>query len=223
MKKLSGLILLAFLINTCFISIANGEIVTTVNAENGSLSGYVTDEEMSSISDALITITCGENSFECYSDETGYYIRDDLPLAFCIWNITASKEGYETAYYEMSIGTNSTYNFTLISIDAVELEVEVLAGLSFPTPLIRVENVGDGIAHNVELTNVAITGNVVYNNREFTIASTLEPDNSHIIGLNSWMIGFGSFTIIITVSCDEGTFSSDATNGLIIGPFIFIP
>jgi hypothetical protein len=99
----------------------------------------------------------------------------------------------------------------------------LLSGGQFPSPSFKVKNIGDVTVHNIVLTDTIVVGNVLYNNREKNIADSLPPDESSIKPLNSWLIGFGVFNITITVTCDEGVFSSDVTHGFIIGPFSFIP
>jgi len=142
---------------------------------------------------------------------------------FCMWNISASKQGYETSYHEMPIGENSTHNFTLNLIPYYALDVSILAGASFPSPLIRIKNTGNRDLHEVWITNTSISGNVLYNNRNVLIANILDPEDSTINQLNTWMIGLGTFTIQVTVTCNEGSFQSDLVNGLLIGPIVFIP
>ena len=63
----------------------------------------------------------------------------------------------------------------------------------------------------------------MYNNRESIIDDILESGSYKIADVNSWFFGFGLFDITIYVSCDEGMFTSDTTNGLIIGSLILIP
>lgn len=83
----------------------------------GSLSGFITDNEANPIDSARIFITCGDFTFECFSNDTGYYRQDNIPLLYCIWNISAFKPGYEIAYVNMPIGENSTYDFVLNQTD----------------------------------------------------------------------------------------------------------
>lgn len=221
MKKIITLVQILLLLIIISTSIGQSSPLTTNNA--GSLSGFITDENMNPLSEVEVTISCGENTFVCFSDESGYYERDDLPIVFCVWNISASKEGYETDYHEMSIGENSTHNFTLNSIPYFSLDVSILPGASFPSPLIRIKNTGNRDLHNIWITNTSISGNVLYNNRNILIANILEPEDITINQLNTWMVGFGTFSIQVKVTCDEGTFESDPANGLIIGPIVFIP
>ena len=103
------------------------------------------------------------------------------------------------------------------------LNIEILTGPQFPGPSFRVKNIGDETAYNVELTDITVDGDILYNNREMKIADELEPSDSDISSANSWFVGFGVFSIVLTVTCDEGVFYSDETNGFIIGPFMFIP
>ena len=102
------------------------------------------------------------------------------------------------------------------------LNVVILRGFQFYGPSFKVKNIGDEPVHNVELTDIAVEGDVIYNNRSEKIADELEPGFWTINEVNSYFIGYGVFSIIITVTCDEGVFYSDKTNGIIIGPLMFI-
>ena len=104
-----------------------------------------------------------------------------------------------------------------------ELEVEILTGPHFPSPSVRVVNIGDVTVHNLKLTDTVVEGNILYNNRDVTMKDSLEPDERDITSVNSWFFGFGIFSITVTVTCDEGVFSSDVTNGFIIGSLVLIP
>ena len=81
--------------------------------ETGTLSGFVKDASMNPIEGAVIRALCGENYFENVSDSSGYYYIDNIPLIFCLWNVSASKTGYKTIWVEMSIGENTKYDFVL--------------------------------------------------------------------------------------------------------------
>ena len=104
-----------------------------------------------------------------------------------------------------------------------EIDIEMLRGPHFPSPQYKITNTGDEPAHNVKITDVDVNGKILYNNRETRVADVLEPDYYHIADVNSWFFGFGVFNITISVSCDEGMFVSDTTNGFIIGSLILIP
>jgi len=111
------------------------------------------------------------------------------------------------------------------------LKVDIGYGYPYPGIEFIVRNIGDATAHNVTFTDVNISGDVVYNNRGLisdwnypsdNITLDIEPGNRGYGTVDSWVVGFGVFSVIITVTCDEGTFYSDKTYGLIFGPFIFI-
>ena len=98
--------------------------------------------------------------------------------------------------------------------------------------LFFVKNIGDATAHNVTFTDVNISGDVVYNNRghisiynptpPYNKTNDIEPGERGYGTVDSLVVGLGVFSAIITVTCDEGTFYSDKTYGLIFGPFILI-
>jgi len=116
-------ILILFLLSS-LISITSGysiyetnKVYTTYIGENGTLSGYVTDPAMNPVEGAIIRASCGENYFENTSDSSGYYYIDNIPIVFCLWNVSSSKTGYKTIWEEMSIGENTKYDFVLTPLD----------------------------------------------------------------------------------------------------------
>jgi hypothetical protein len=223
MKKIIVLMCGLFFLNALITPQTIGHEYSLNSDEDGRLSGHISDIDEKPLANAMINISCGNNFFICYSNENGYYLQENIPIVFCVWNITAQKEGYQPAYCEMPIGVNSFCNFTLLQSTVISLEVTILSGLSFPSPLILIRNDGNVPVHSIEITDVFIEGNVIYNNRNSAVASSIEPDDQIITTANSWFIGLGPFIIKVTVECDEGIFSSNEINGLIVGPFIFIP
>jgi hypothetical protein len=123
----------------------------------------------------------------------------------------------------MFLLTSLTFSVATHNESGPVLDVEVLSGPHFPGPSFKVKNIGDETARNVELTDITVDGNILYNNRDMKIADEIEPGDWTIDGANSWFVGYGFFSMIVTVTCDEGVFSSDETNGFIIGPLMFIP
>ena len=75
-----------------------------------------------------------------------------------------------------------------------ELEVEILTGPHFPSPAFRVVNFGDETAHNLRLTDTAVVGNILYNNRYINIADSLVPDEMDIDSVQR-------FWMSMTVTC----------------------
>jgi hypothetical protein len=122
----------------------------------------------------------------------------------------------------MLLLTSLTFSVATHNESGPALEVRILTGFQFPNPSFRVDNIGDETAHNVELTDITVDGDILYNNRDMKIADEIESGHWTIDAANSWFIGYGVFSMVVTVTCDEGVFSSDETNGFIIGPFIFI-
>ena len=112
------------------------------------------------------------------------------------------------------------------------LKVDIQHGLPYLQLFFFVRNIGDATAHNVTFTDVNISGDVVYNNRgyisiynstnPYNKTNDIEPGNRGYGTVDSLVVGLGVFTVIITVTCDEGTFYSDKTYGLIFGPFMII-
>ncbi len=105
-----------------------------------------------------------------------------------------------------------------------ELETHILTGFGTWIITIDVENIGDTTAHNVTLTQVVTSGNLILNFQESTLWSVdLAPGEWTFLDPNSMIIGFGKFTISMTVECDEGVSSTSSVTGLIFGPLFFIP
>lgn len=118
-----------------FLFITGGFVPSTISdvssgdlENNGSLSGYITDNETNSIESAKVTIRCGEITFECYSNDTGYYYKGDIPIVDCYWNISAYRFGYHISYDEIPIDENTTQNFTLTP------RIGIFVGIDFPYP-----------------------------------------------------------------------------------------
>ena len=112
-KSLVTLVLVLFLT----VSIIPVVVSDTLTSDRGSLSGYVTDPHSNPVEGAVVRALCGDNYFENTSDSSGYYYIDNIPIIFCIWNVSASKKGYKTSWVEMSIGENTTCDFVLTSSD----------------------------------------------------------------------------------------------------------
>jgi len=94
MKLLNSAIILLFMGMAVTPGITASEPTsnqTIYSGENGTLSGYVKDTSMNPIEGAVIRASCGENYFENVSDSSGYYYIDNIPIVFCLWNVSASK------------------------------------------------------------------------------------------------------------------------------------
>ena len=105
-----------------------------------------------------------------------------------------------------------------------ELETYILTGLDIWVIKIHVKNIGDTTAHNVTLSQVTISGTVIINFQQSTLWSVdLAPGEWTFLDPNSMIIGFGKFTITMTVECEEGASSTSSVTGLIFGPLFFIP
>jgi hypothetical protein len=111
---------------------------------DGSLSGNITDKEMNPISGVKVTIKCGDYFYECYSNDAGYYHQDNIPIVDCYWNVTASKLGYNDANIQIPIDINSKHNFTLISLNIVEIE-EIKIQNKINIKYYRDKNIGQGV------------------------------------------------------------------------------
>ena len=84
------------------------------------------------------------------------------------------------------------------------------------------KNIGDATAHNVTLSSTSFEGNVLYNNRTNIFANELEPGQSRWASTGIFL-GFGTFTVTMTITCDEGVSDTTSANGVAFGPFCYIP
>ena len=122
MRKKYLIILIAIFTSILIFPSIISERITITNEDTASISGYIKDIVMNPIEGVKVSLSCGEEYYECYSDKNGYYHKEGLPLLFCIWNITVFKQNYKAAYVEMPITENLKYNFTLIPLNIVETE-----------------------------------------------------------------------------------------------------
>jgi len=90
-------------------------VLTHLNEYNGSLSGYVNDTFMNPIEGARVRVYFHETYEENYTDSSGYYNVNNIPICYCLKNCTASKSGYTTEWILLSIVENTTYDFVLKS------------------------------------------------------------------------------------------------------------
>jgi hypothetical protein len=86
----------------------------------------------------------------------------------------------------------------------------------------NVRNIGNATVHNVTYLGIHIAGNVIYNSRADLMIDELEPGNA-VFGWSDRFIGFGIFTANITITCDEGYIATASVNGIVFGPFYYIP
>ena len=94
---------------------------------DGDLSGYVKDTNMEPIEGALVRVHFHETYEEDYTDSSGYYHVTNIPICYCLKNVTASKEDYITEWVLLAIGEDTTYDFVLERDDSnlVEITTEV--------------------------------------------------------------------------------------------------
>jgi len=109
------------------------------------------------------------------------------------------------------------------SENTADIDVYIISGPHLISPTIKITNTGDVAVHNILITNVSIQGNILFNNRESLIVDMLNPGEKAIGQPNSLFLGYGLFSMTITIECEEGVYTTDETNGFIIGWFFLIP
>ncbi|MHA2430396.1 MAG: carboxypeptidase regulatory-like domain-containing protein [Promethearchaeota archaeon] len=88
-------------------------VLTHSTGYNGSLSGYVNNNSMNPIEGARVRVYFHETYEEDYTDSSGYYNVNNIPICFCLKNCTVSKKGYKTEWILLAIDGNTTYDFVL--------------------------------------------------------------------------------------------------------------
>lgn len=90
------------------------DFVLTFSKEyNGSLSGYVKDNSMNPIEGAMVQVYFHDTYKENYTNSSGYYNVNNIPICWCLKNCTATKKGYKTEWILLAIDENTTYDFVL--------------------------------------------------------------------------------------------------------------
>ncbi len=82
---------------------------------NGTLSGFVMDTALNPIGDARVRVSFHGTYEEDVTDSSGFYSITNIPLCYCLKNVTVSKLGYLSEWVLLSIGENTTYDFVLTS------------------------------------------------------------------------------------------------------------
>ena len=105
---------------------------------DGSVLGYVTDTSGNPIKGALVRVIFHEHFEEDYSDSNGYYHVYNIPICYCLKNVTCSKEGYKTEQVFLGIAENTTHDFILTGINNPPLPpvmwTEDFSTFFIPTP-----------------------------------------------------------------------------------------
>ena len=102
------------------------------------------------------------------------------------------------------------------------LEVRIMSGVEILSIAFTVENIGDTTVHDVKLIDMAVEGNVLYNSRIWLVSSELEPSQKAHYATDM-ILGFGKFTVTLTVTSEEGDSISTSANGFIFGLIYIIP
>jgi len=123
----------------------------------------------------------------------------------------------------MAVSVSALFFLPIVSVGSEEsiIDVELQTGIFGPT--VKIENLGNEMITNVRITDVNIEGNVLYNNRETFVTGGLSPGGKFISQPDSMFIGFGVFTISVTVECDQSNYTTDEMNGFILGWLVYIP
>ena len=95
------------------------------SAMYGTITGIVTDAETDeSISNAVMTLKYHDMVRVDRTDTEGWYEFDNVPICFCLKNISAFKDGYEPQYQLVGVYEVTYVNFTLIPINSNSTDPE---------------------------------------------------------------------------------------------------
>jgi hypothetical protein len=102
-----------------------GMTSTDNTAIYGTITGIVTDTETDEpISNAVMTLTYHDMVRVDRTDTEGWYEFDNVPICFCLKNISAFKDGYEPRYQLVGVYELTYVNFTLIPINSTSPDPE---------------------------------------------------------------------------------------------------
>jgi len=80
------------------------------------LSGYVFDWLDDPIEGALVRLDCGF-VMTAYTDDSGFYMIENIPILECTWNVTASRSGMQDSWVKITIEGNTTQYLQLKADD----------------------------------------------------------------------------------------------------------
>jgi len=151
-----GIVLLFLLCNISFTTLSD--------EDNGSLSGYITDINMNPIDSVKVTITCGDITFKCQSNETGYYYQGNIPIVDCYWNVSVFKLGYKVKQAVIAIDENTTYNFVLSNSDTIYVDDDNVNGPWYGTQESPFKYIKDGIDNAFDGDTVFVYSGTYFEN-----------------------------------------------------------
>jgi len=86
--------------------------------EGGTLTGTVTDAKTGKpIEGATVSLDCHGTVHTVLTDANGTYTFTDVPLCFCLKNLSASKDGYVGAEMQVAVGQETVQDIALEPID----------------------------------------------------------------------------------------------------------
>lgn len=135
-----------------------------------------------------------------------------IGILFCMMLIGISMPVIKSTVVNNSVHNNS----------GPILEIMIFSRFSLLELVFIVDNIGNAMAHNITYSGIDIVGNVLYNSKAHFLTEEIEPETG-VYGWSDRFIGFGKFTATITVTCDEGYIATASTNGIVFGPFYYIP
>ena len=98
------------------ITVHSDENRNIVDRSSGTICGVVTDSGTNMpIQEAKLILEYHETIEITYTDSTGHYKFTDVPMCFCLKNVTASKKGYESQSKMVAVYKVTCVNFELKS------------------------------------------------------------------------------------------------------------
>jgi hypothetical protein len=174
-------------------------LTSSMDEQEASLSGYVTDISMNPLNGALVRVYFHETYAENYSDAVGFYHVEHIPLCYCVKNAACSKPGYLTDWVLLSISENTTYNFTLIPLN---LTCYPLFNGTMGTNgwYISCVNVSFVIGAEIDAVFYKLDGGVYY---QYTGQFQISANGRHTLSWYSVYQGNPSTELLTTLSIDR--------------------
>jgi len=202
--------------------IESNESTCTNFLDDGTLSGYVYDNNMEPIKEALVRVYFHETYKEDYTDSFGYYHVTNIPICYCLKNATASKAGYTTEWVLLSIDENTTYDFVLTPLDGNTLYVGGDGPGNYTTIQEAIDNASNGDMVYVYddsspyYENVVVDKsiNLIGENRETTIIDGDFMYDSVVWILSDW-VNISGFTIQNSGRSNDNGISIDSNHCVI--------
>jgi parallel beta-helix repeat protein len=195
-----------------------------VPPNKGTISGYVRDSLSNPIAGAKVKVSYHGTFQQDYTDSKGYYFVSNIPICYCLKNVTVTKSGYSSVSIQTGIGEGTVHNFTLQRIKNVQNRD---TGEYFDTiqEAINDEDTIDGhlivVSNGTYYENVVIDKSIqLYSKPLFEYMLINEPSNRLLPYSSSTIINGNQKNNVIHIKTNRVVVSGfticNGTNGILI-------